>query len=61
MLDLGISNSASISMECLWMAPMTPVVMVMMGLVCHPLFCMVLIKGSYFVCFQVIACYGNMS
>ena len=43
------------------MPPLTPVVMVMMGLVFHPLLCMVFINGSYFVCFWVIACSGNLS
>ena len=61
MFDLGIFNSVSFSMECSWMAPLTPAVMVMIGLVLHPLFCMVLISGSYFVCFRVIACSGNLS
>ena len=31
------------------------------GFVFHPLFCRVLINGSYFVCFCVRACYGNLS
>ena len=44
-LDLGIFSSLSFSMECSWMAPLTPAVMVMIGLVCRPLFCMVLIIG----------------
>ena len=43
------------------MAPLTLAMMVMMGLVFHPLFCMVFINGSYFVCFRVIACFGNLS
>ena len=36
-------------MECSCIAPLTPVVMVMRGLVFHPLFCMVSISGSYLV------------
>jgi hypothetical protein len=42
------------------MAPLTPTIMVMRGLVFHPLFCIVLISGSYLVCFCVMACYGNL-
>ena len=40
-------------MECSSMVPLTPVVMVMRGLVLHSLFCLVLISGSYLVCFCV--------
>ena len=36
-LDLGIFSLVNFSMDCSWMAPLTPAVMVMMGLVCHPL------------------------
>ena len=61
MLDLGIFSLVNLSMECLCMVPLTRVVMVMMGLVCHPLFCRVLINGSYFMCFWVSACSGNLS
>ena len=39
--------------ECSCMAHLTPVVMVIRGLVFHPLFCMVLIRGSYLVCLCV--------
>jgi hypothetical protein len=49
MLDFGILSFCSWSMECSCMAPLiTPAVMVMSGLIFHPLFCMVLINGSYF-------------
>ena len=34
-------------MEYSCMAPLNPTVMVTRGLVCHPLFCRVLISGSY--------------
>ena len=61
MLDLRIFSLVNFSMECSWMAPLTPTVMVMMGLVFHTLFCMVFINESYFVCFRVIACSGNLS
>jgi hypothetical protein len=49
------------SMECSCMAPLTPVVMVMRGLVFRPLFCIVLINKSYLVCLCVRACSGNLS
>ena len=61
MLDLGILSLWSCSMECSWMAPLTPTVIVMRGLVCHPLFCIFWIRGSYLVCLCVMACSGNMS
>ena len=63
MLDFGIFSLVNLSMECSCMAPLTPVVMIMMGLVFHPLLSRVLINayGSYFMCFRVRACYGNMS
>jgi hypothetical protein len=61
MLDLEIFSLVNLLMECSCMAPLTPAVMVMMGLVCNPLFCRVLINGPYFMCFQVSACSGNLS
>jgi hypothetical protein len=61
MLDLGIFSLVNFSMECSCMAPLTPDVMVMMGLVFHPLLCRVLINGSYFMCFRMRACSGNLS
>jgi hypothetical protein len=60
-LFLGILSLVSFSIECSCMAPLTPAVMVMRGLVFHPLFCIALISGSYWVCFCVMACYGNLS
>jgi hypothetical protein len=45
-LDFGICRLVSLSMECLCMSPLTPVVMVMRGLVFHPLFCIALIRCS---------------
>ena len=57
----GISTFFSWSMECLCIVPLTPVVMVIRGLVFHPLFCILLISGSYVVCLCARACYGNMS
>ena len=55
MLDFGIFNFLSLSMECSCMAPLTPAVMVIRGLVVHPLFWMVLFSGSYLACFCVMA------
>jgi hypothetical protein len=43
------------------MAPMNPAMMVMRGLVFHPLLCMVLINGLYLVCLCMRACSENLS
>jgi hypothetical protein len=43
------------------MAPLTPAVMVISGLTFQPLFCMLLISGSYLVCLWVRASSGNLS
>ena len=40
------------------MAPLTPAVMVMRGLVFHPLDLSVVISGSYLLCLCVRACSG---
>ena len=61
MLVFGILRLASFSMDCSCIAPLTPVVIVTKGIVFHPLFCIVLISGSYVVCFCVRACSRNMS
>jgi hypothetical protein len=58
MLVLGILRFVSFSIECSCIAPLTPAVMVMRGLV---LFYMVLISGSYLACSCVVACFGNLS
>ena len=55
MVGFGILRLIGLLMGCLCMAPLTPVVMVMRGLVFHPLFCMVLIRGSYLLCVCVRA------
>ena len=60
-LILGILSLVNLSIECLRIAPLIPAVMVMRGLVFHPLFCMMLISGSYLVCFCVMACLENLS
>ena len=46
-------ESLLIERSCI--APLIIVVIVMRALVCHPLFCMVLISGSYLVCLCVRA------
>ena len=61
MLVFGILRLANFSMDCSWIAPLTPVVIVMRGFVFQPLFRIVLINGSYFAFFCVRACSGNMS
>ena len=49
MVDFGNLGLACLLMDCSSIAPLTLVVMLMRGLVFHPLFFMVLISGSYFV------------
>ena len=61
MLVLEIFSLVRLSIECSCMAPLTLAVMVMRGLVFHPLFCMVLISGSYLVCLCMRACSRNLS
>jgi hypothetical protein len=62
MLVVGTFSVVSWSMECSWIAPcITPAVMVIRGLIFHPLFCIVFISGSYLVCLCVRACFGNLS
>ena len=58
---LGIFRLVSCSIECSCIAPRTPTVMVMRGLVFHPLARSVVIGGSYLVCLCVRACSGNLS
>ena len=48
-------------MKCSWMAPLTPVVMVMRGLVFHPLLRMLSFSGSCLACLCVRACSRNLS
>ena len=61
MLDFGMSIFVSFSMECSCMAPLTPAVIVMRGLIFQPLFWRVLFNGSYLACLCVRACSGNLS
>ena len=51
----GMFRLVGLLMDCSCMAPLTLVVMVIRGLVFHPLFCMMLINGSYLVCLCVRA------
>ena len=55
LLGLGSLSLVNCSIECSWMASLTPTVIVMRGLVFNPLFCMLWISGSYLVC---VLCFG---
>jgi hypothetical protein len=55
MVCFGMFRLVGLLIECSCMSPRTPTVMVIRGLVFHPLFCMVLINGSYLVCLCVRA------
>ena len=57
--NFGMFRLVNFLTECLCMVSLTLVVMVMRGLVFHPLFCMVLISGSNLVCFCSRASLGN--
>ena len=61
MFDFGYFRLASLLIKCSCIAPLTLHVMIMRGLVFHPLFYMVLISGSYLVCLYVRARSGNLS
>ena len=61
MLFFGILRLHSLLMECSCMAPHTPVVIVIRGFVCHPIFRTLSIKGSYLACLCMRACSGNRS
>ena len=61
LMVFGISRSASFVMDCSCIAPLTLAVIVIRGFILHPLFCMALISGSYFVCLWERACSGNLS
>ena len=61
MLDFGILRLASLLMKCPCIAPLTPAMILMRGLVFHPLFCMLLISRSYLVCLCMRPCSGNLS
>ena len=50
MVDFSIFRLISLLMQCSCMAPLTLDVMIIRGSVVHPVFCMVLIKGSDLVC-----------
>ena len=61
MASFGIFRLVSFLMECSCMAPLTLVVMVIRGLVFHPLVCIVLMSGSYLVSLCVRAWSGYLS
>ena len=54
MLVFGMLRSASLLMDCLCIAPLTLVVIVMRGFVFQPLFRIVFISGLYLACFCVM-------
>ena len=60
MLAFGILRLASLLMNCSCIAPLTPVVIVMRGFIFHPLFCMLLINGSYLACLCMRVCSGDL-
>ena len=53
MVIFGIFRCVSFLMECSCMAPLTPTMMVISGLVCHPLICISSMRESYLVCLYV--------
>jgi hypothetical protein len=61
MVDYGNIKLVILLMMCSCTAPLTPAVMVMRGLVCHPLFCRILFRGSYLLCLCVRAWSGCLS
>ena len=61
MLNFGILRLIDLLMDCSCIAPLTLVVIVMRGFLFHPLFCMLLINGSYLASLYVRACLGNLS
>ena len=61
MLDFGILRLVDLLMDCSCIASLTPIVIVMRRFIFQPLFCMLLINGSYLACLCVRACLGNLS
>ena len=61
MLVFGMLSLSNLLIDCSCIAPRTPAVIVMRGLIFHPFFLMALMKGSSLVCFCVMACFENMS
>ena len=61
MLGFEILRLINLLMDCSCIAPLTFAVIVMRGFIFHPLFCMLLINGSYLACLYVRACLGNLS
>jgi hypothetical protein len=53
-LTFGIFRLFNFLMECSCMASLTSAMMVMRGLVFHPLFCIALISGVIFVVLQTL-------
>ena len=61
MVGFSIFILISLLMQCSCMAPLTLAMMIIRGLIFHPVFCMVLIKGSDLVCLCLRAWSGYMS
>ena len=57
----GILRGFSALIDCSWMAPLTPAVMVMRGLTVHPADLSVCIKGLYLSFFSLMEVVGNLS
>ena len=53
MLEFGIFGLVNLLMDCSCIAPLTPVVIVTRGFIFQPLFCILLINGSYLACLCV--------
>ena len=57
--DFGMFRSVILK-EYSCVAPLTPAMMVIRGLILHPLFCKVSISGSYLLCYCMRAWSGNL-
>ena len=60
-LFLGILTVSRSLSDCLCIAPLTPVVMVMRGLTFQPVVLNVWMSGLYFVVFSLWVVFGNLS
>lgn len=58
--DLWDVNLLSRSMECLCMTPLTPAMMVIRGIIFHPLFWSMFINESYLAYLCMVTCSRNM-
>ena len=60
-LVLGILSFSRSLIGCLWIAPLTPTVMVTRGLTCQLHALSVCMSGLYLVVFSQCAVFGNLS